>query len=545
MKAKRYDAVVVGAGLAGLTSAVYLSRSGLSTLLVEKTGSCGGLLNSIEREGFVFDTGARSIENAGVIRPMLKDLGIELELLESPVSIGIEGEIVDMKGPGGLPKYRALLERLYPGRDREIGRIFRAVAKVMRDMGVIYGFENPVFRDFMNDREYIFKELLPWMIKFLPAVLRMNRMSEPIESYLAGLSSFQPLNDIVDQHFFKRTPMFFALGYFYVYMDYLYPRGGTGKLALKLAEKLREAGGEILLEAEATSIHVAERRLSGARGLDCSYGQLVWCADLKSLYSIADTEGLDEATARRVEERKRRVMGSRGGDSVFSLYLGVDLPPDYFAAKTNGHLFYTPSREGLGETHRGELAALLSAPGALSRVAALEWLRKYTSLTTYEVSIPSLRDPALSPAGRTGIVASFLFEYDLARKAIDSGWYEELKTAVEDEMIEILGRTLFPGIKEKIRLRFSSSPSTIEAMFASSEGGITGWTFERPSPAVSALQKIPKAVNTPYPGILQAGQWAYSPAGIPTAIITGWYAHDAVKRSRIAGSDPKPESEDR
>jgi all-trans-retinol 13,14-reductase len=537
MSGKRYDAVVVGAGLAGLTATAYLARSGLSTLLVEKTGACGGLLNSIEREGYVLDTGARSIENAGVIRPMLKDLGIELELLESPVSIGIEDGIVDMKAPGGLARYRALLERLYPGHEREVGRIFRVIAGIMRDMGVIYGFDNPVFRDFMSDREYLFKELLPWMIKFLPAVFRMNRMSEPIESFLAGLSSFRPLNDIVDQHFFKRTPMFFALGYFYVYLDYLYPRGGTGRLAASLARKIREAGGEILLETEAASIRVAERRLSGARGLDCSYGHLVWCANLKSLYSIADASGLGEEESRGIESRKRQVMASRGGDSVFTLYLGVDLPPEYFAAKTHGHLFYTPSREGLAETHRSELAALLDSPGGAGREAILGWIGKYCRLTTYEISIPSLRDHALSPAGRTGLVASFLFEYDLVRKAADSGWYEELKAAVEDAMIEVLDRSLFPGLKERIVLRFSSSPSTIETMFASSEGGITGWTFERPSPAVNALQKIPKAVATPYPGIFQAGQWAYSPAGIPTAILTGWYAQDAVKRARGAAPE--------
>lgn len=33
---REYDAIVVGAGMAGLTSAAYLSRQGLNTLLCEK-----------------------------------------------------------------------------------------------------------------------------------------------------------------------------------------------------------------------------------------------------------------------------------------------------------------------------------------------------------------------------------------------------------------------------------------------------------------------------------------------------------------------------
>ncbi len=539
MSERHCDVAVVGAGLAGLTAAAYLSRAGLSTLLVEKTGGVGGLVTSFERGGFVFDTGARSIENAGVIRPMLGDLGIELELLPSPVSLGIEGDVVDMGSREGIDAYRLLLDKLHPGHGKETGRIFRAIDRIMRDMDVIYGFDNPVFRDFRNDREYLLKELLPWMLKFLPAAFRMGRMSEPIESYLAGISSFRPLNDLVDQHFFKKTPFFFALGYFHVYLDYLYPRGGTGMLARRLAERIRAAGGEILLDAEVTSIRPAERRLSGGGGLDCSYDTLIWCADLKSLYARAERRGLDEATIRRVEARERRVMASRGGDSVFSLYLGVDLPPEYFAARSHGHLFYTPSRQGLAETHRGELAALLAGaagPGGAAspaaREAILAWVDRYARLTTYELSIPSLRDPTLSPPGRTGLVASFLLEYDLVRMAAEAGWYEEFKARVEEAMIEVLDASLYPGLKERVALRLSSSPTTIEGLFSNSEGGITGWTFERAPPVVSALPKIPKAVESPFPGILQAGQWAYSPAGIPTAILTGWYAQDAVLRTR-------------
>lgn len=51
----KYDAAVVGGGMAGLTAAAYLVRSGLSVILFEKDLEVGGLVRTFNRGGFVFD----------------------------------------------------------------------------------------------------------------------------------------------------------------------------------------------------------------------------------------------------------------------------------------------------------------------------------------------------------------------------------------------------------------------------------------------------------------------------------------------------------
>ena len=94
MSDKKPTTLIVGAGIAGLTSAAYLSRAGHNVLLFEKNKECGGLVNSFSRDGFHFDAGLRALEDAGIILPMLKDLGIELKKVKSPVSIGIENDLV-------------------------------------------------------------------------------------------------------------------------------------------------------------------------------------------------------------------------------------------------------------------------------------------------------------------------------------------------------------------------------------------------------------------------------------------------------------------
>ena len=85
-------------------------------------------------------------------------------------------------------------------------------------------------------------------------------------------------------------------------------------------------------------------------------------------------------------------------------------------------------------------------------------------------------------------------------------------------------QTIFEDIDEDILFKFSSTPLTVNKVSGSSEGAITGWSFETDIPVIYKLKDIPKSVLTPIPRVLQAGQWAYAPSGVPIAMLTGWYA---------------------
>ncbi len=109
-----YDIIIVGGGIAGLTAAAFLTKAGHNTLLCEKESSCGGLVSTFERGGFFFDGGIRAIENTGIVFPMLKQLGLDVEFVKNQVSIGIEDRVIRLESPESIKDYQALLTEFYP-----------------------------------------------------------------------------------------------------------------------------------------------------------------------------------------------------------------------------------------------------------------------------------------------------------------------------------------------------------------------------------------------------------------------------------------------
>jgi phytoene dehydrogenase-like protein len=521
MAERKYHSIVVGGGIAGLSCAAFLAKEGRRLLLIEKNRECGGLVNSFSHNGFQFDAGIRALENAGIIIPMLNELGIKLNIVKSPVSVGVEKDILNIENIPDLTEYRNLLIRLYPESETEIDEIIKIIRKVMKHMDVLYGIENPYFKDLKHDRTYLFKELLPWLPKFLFTIGKINRMNMPVEPYLEKIIKNPSLRDIISQHFFKNTPTFFALSYFSLYLDYFYPRGGVGKLAFAVEKKFLEWGGEIERETIIDRVKAYEHKVTDQNNVSYTYENLVWAADLKTFYRITDTEGYSAKIRSKFEKVKSRLLEKRGGDSIFTLFVEVDEPIVSFKNIANGHFFYTISKQGLGETHRSELKMILEATGRPDKPRILSWLDKFLTLNSYEISIPALKDPDLAPEGKTGLIISILAEYDLFKMVAEAGWYKEFINEMEDRIIKLLADSIYPMLKDKVIARFSFSPLSYENRVGSSEGAITGWSFQEAVPVINKIQAANRAIVTPIPSIFQAGQWTYSPAGVPMSILTG------------------------
>lgn len=525
---QKYDTLVVGAGIAGLTAAAYLSKKGQKVLLIEKNRECGGLVNSFSHNGFHFDSGVRALLDAGIIFPMMKELDIKLEVVKSSVSVGVEDRIMHVKDIGSLEEYKKLLIHTFPESDDEVEEVLKIIRKIMKHMDVLYGVENPMIKNIWKDPGFIVRKLLPWLPKFLFTIGKINRMNMPVEEYLKEHIKNVSLRDIISQHFFRNTPTFFALSYFSLYLDYFYPKGGVGKLAEAFEHRFIELGGKLRLETRVTKVNASDKSVTDEDNNTYHYKNLIWAADLKTLYRIADTQGISERLQLKFETQKGQMLEKRGGDSVFTMFLEVDEPLESFQRIAHGHCFYTPQKTGLGEIHREELNQMLNNWEDYSEEQIINWIERFTSLNTYEISIPGLKDPDLVPAGKTGVVISFLTEYDLFKKVKESGWYEGFLKELEDRVLSVISNSVYPMLEDKIIDRFSFTPLSIESRVGTSEGAITGWSFQEPIPVIHKMQLSGRSVDTPLPSVYQAGQWTYSPAGVPMSILTGKLAADKI-----------------
>lgn len=454
-----YDVVVIGAGLSGLVTAAYLSQAGVRVLVCEQGAQVGGLFNSFQRQGFHFDGGIKAAVNSAVLLPMLAQLGVleQLQLERSPIAMVLGGRTQPITNKREMADYFELLISLFPIEQTGLRRILRDTNRLYDILDGMLNYPPPNF-DLPGEGK---QARAAWSREYGKKMLRfpqvMGFFNKELLPYLRRHLHDPHLINLVSDLFPEGTSVFFGLGYFRLFLDYYYPRDGMAAIPRALAQAIRGWGGEILLNARVEQVLLKEGRACGVR---LSNGEEI------SAETVVAASSLKQALTRLLPESQlptsfaKKLNRAEVSQSVFNVFLGLDCPPEALNLPAYAHFFYHPDLRGIDAHDR------LTLPDYFAHVPQ-------------EISVPCVANPALAPAGKTGINLSAMTVWDYQgsweRDPVD---YQRRKEEYAWQMVHSVEQ-LIPGLSDHIELMFAATPRTIHRYTSNQDGAIMGWSYDR------------------------------------------------------------------
>ncbi len=138
----KYDAIIIGSGVSGMTAGLILAKSGLRVIVLEQHRIPGGLMQSFKRGGMTFPTGVHrlgALEEGQVLRRYFEYLGVLDDLRLVPMDEdGFEEYVfpgMRLGVPKGAENFRERLISLFPGEEKAIRAYFAAMAASVEGFG--------------------------------------------------------------------------------------------------------------------------------------------------------------------------------------------------------------------------------------------------------------------------------------------------------------------------------------------------------------------------------------------------------------------------
>src|ERR1700757_2500196 len=72
--------IVIGGGISGLACAYRLKQLGVPVILLEASARVGGLVGTVRKNGFLFESGPQSFQGTESLIELIREVGIEADL---------------------------------------------------------------------------------------------------------------------------------------------------------------------------------------------------------------------------------------------------------------------------------------------------------------------------------------------------------------------------------------------------------------------------------------------------------------------------------
>jgi phytoene dehydrogenase-like protein len=349
----RYDVIVVGAGVGGLTCAAFLARRGLGVLVAERSGVVGGCCSSFRVDGFHFDAAVHHVSGGGprsLVGQALRAVGANVRFAHLNPMDSLVWPDVRFEVPGDWEALIAALTGAFP---LEAVGVRAAFAELLKLYRAILGTAGP--------RVSLERWEESTFLEFLSAFVDDERLVRVLSGQWGYLGA--PPQRLSTLGMCQMLVNYWRDGAYY-------PYGGTQALPDALVRAICEAGGAVRTGCGVKRIRVERER---AIGIEFADGGFVPASVVVSNADVPQT--VHRLLGGRIDpEYRRRIERLEPSEPFFLVYLGLD--PDFRIERLPRGFYHLETTLGgpwLYVSSASEIDPSLAPPGhhALTVVVSL------------------------------------------------------------------------------------------------------------------------------------------------------------------------------
>ena len=481
----RSSAVVIGAGLGGLSAAMRLGSNGYSVTVIDRLDRVGGRGSSVTKNGFRFDLGPTILTVPQVFEKLWKDCGkdfagdVELVPLDPFYEIRWQD--------GSRFQVRSSEEEMLAEVKRNFPKDLKGYCKFLEDCEkrYVFGFEG-LGRRPMNKIWDLLKEI-PGFIRLRADRSVYAHVSTRVKDPKLRMAlSFHPLFIGGDPR--NVTSMYILVSHLEKAFGVHYVKGGVQALADAMANVVKEQGGQVLLNSNVENITLSKQKADGVmleNGLKLNADIVVSNADPGWTYN------------KLLPNQKKRWTEKKLKKSRWSMGLFVW----YFGTKNTKKKWQDVGHHTImnGPRYRGLLADIFDR----------QFLADDMSIYLHR---PSVTDPSVAPKGDDCFYALSPVPNLKTSNPID--WSKELE-GYKNKMRMVLEETI-PGFSDAIIEEHILTPKDFEERYLSPYG--SGFSLE-PRIFQSAWFR-PHNVSEDIENLYLVGAGTHPGAGIPSVVTS-------------------------
>jgi all-trans-retinol 13,14-reductase len=475
----KYDIIVIGAGLGGLTAGAKLAKEGKKVLVIEQHDQPGGYATTFKRGDFILEVGLHEMYGPApgdMKTKIFQDLDVfsHVEFIPLPEFYRFTNGRFDVTIPHDPAVAAERLSALFPGETAGIKAYFDQILQPKKKV-----FEG-------QDRS---------LGEFLDSVIA----NDDLKLILLG-----------NLGYFNDDPYSLSLSYYSISQGSYFSggasfiKGGSQKLSDTLAGFIRDHGGEVLLNHVVTSVKTEGRNVSGVlfKGRSAG-GSVITEAFADEVIANNSMAGVaDLLPQEHGSELKNAMHDQVPGASLLTLYLGFKKP-----VKELGYHYYS---------------TFIYDPSVKSQKDILSNNREDFSLRNFTFVDYGQVDSGLAPAGKS-VGTICCIDYLKDWEGLERKDYLAKKERVASALIERLDR-LIPGAADAIEYHEVGTPYTCKRYTLNPEGAVYGFA-QTPSRKAIDTSKLPANLHF-------ASAWGKTGGGFSGAIYGGYLCAMGILRKR-------------